>query len=80
MAPADQKNRLQSGIDKEGDMLVGLLSNLVRIPSDNPPGSTVEVAHFVKEHLERHGSNQFSTNQIKGTSMSWRVGERVAHT
>ena len=38
-------------------MLVGLLSNLVRIPSDNPPGSTVEVAHFVKEHLERHGFN-----------------------
>ena len=36
-------------------MLVSLLSSLVRIPSDNPPGSTVDVARFVKEHLEGHG-------------------------
>jgi succinyl-diaminopimelate desuccinylase len=66
MAPANQKNRLQSGIDKEGDMLVGLLSNLVRIPSDNPPGSTVEVAHFVKEHLERHGFKPILYEPNKG--------------
>jgi succinyl-diaminopimelate desuccinylase len=55
MTPANQKKRLQSAIDGKRDMLVGLLSSLVRIPSDNPPGSTVEVARFVKEHLEGYG-------------------------
>jgi succinyl-diaminopimelate desuccinylase len=55
MAPSDLKKTLQGSVDGEREMLVGLLSSLVRIPSDNPPGSTVEVAHFVKEHLEGHG-------------------------
>ncbi|MCX6649359.1 MAG: ArgE/DapE family deacylase [Candidatus Bathyarchaeota archaeon] len=55
MAPADPKKRLQRSIDEEKDELVGLLSSLVRISSDNPPGSTVEVAHFVKEYLEARG-------------------------
>ena len=46
------KRRLQDAIDEESDKLVALLSNLIRIPSDNPPGSTRDIASFVQAYLE----------------------------
>jgi succinyl-diaminopimelate desuccinylase len=55
MAPTDKKRALQRSIEADREKLIGLLSSLVRIPSDNPPGSTEEIAHFVKKHLEGFG-------------------------
>jgi len=66
MAQTPTKKKLQSAIDEEKKKLVGLLTKLVKIPSDNPPGSTVEVARFVKEHLERHGFKPILYEPNKG--------------
>ncbi len=55
MAPPDAKRRLHESIDGEREKIVDLLAQLVRIPSDNPPGNTEKVAHFVEEYLEVWG-------------------------
>ncbi len=39
----------------DGDELVNLLSELLKIPSDNPPGDTTEIASFIIEYLKKHG-------------------------
>ncbi|MGD0803988.1 MAG: ArgE/DapE family deacylase [Candidatus Bathyarchaeia archaeon] len=49
------KRRLQESVDEDKGKLIDLLSRLIRIPSDNPPGSTVEIAHFIKDYLEGWG-------------------------
>ena len=40
----------------KGD-LVELCSRLVRIPSDNPPGDTRELASYIREYLEKRGAD-----------------------
>ncbi len=49
------KHGLQSSINEKGEKLVDLLSNLIRIPSDNPPGCTRDIASFVRGYLEDWG-------------------------
>ena len=42
-------------IDGEADEHIRLLSSLIRIPSPNPPGGTVDAIDFVRNHLSSRG-------------------------
>ncbi len=48
------KVELVEGVN-EGSELVSLLSQLLQIPSDNPPGDTVALAEFILEYFEGFG-------------------------
>jgi succinyl-diaminopimelate desuccinylase len=37
--------------------VIELCQNLVKIPSDNPPGDTSELALFIKSYIENHGGD-----------------------
>jgi succinyl-diaminopimelate desuccinylase len=42
-------------LDEEVSRAVDLCTNLVRIPSENPPGDTREIASFLSDYLRREG-------------------------
>lgn len=49
------KRRLFAKIDDLRHELIDLCANLVKIPSDNPPGNTEKLASFIKNYLEERG-------------------------
>lgn len=58
MLSIEEKMRLYHSIYSEKDKLISLLSSLIKIPSDNPPGNTMDIANFVREYLEDRGFEQ----------------------
>jgi succinyl-diaminopimelate desuccinylase len=52
MKTHELKKRAYQHIDAEKNALVKLCSEIVKIPSDNPPGNTRQLADFIKEYLE----------------------------
>jgi succinyl-diaminopimelate desuccinylase len=48
-------NNLIESIDQDKDKIIRLLSELIRIPSDNPPGNTSEIAQYVQSYLRGFG-------------------------
>jgi succinyl-diaminopimelate desuccinylase len=42
-------------LDEERDQIVGLLQALLRAPSPNPPGNTLQAAQVVRDHLAAQG-------------------------
>ena len=60
------KSRLLDTVDDHRHELVNLCSNLVKIPSDNPPGNTVKLASFIKTYLEQRGLQVHRYEPIKG--------------
>jgi succinyl-diaminopimelate desuccinylase len=42
-------------IDSEKDKIVKLVQNLIQIKSVNPPGSTSEIAGYIKEYISKRG-------------------------
>lgn len=52
MKTLELKKRAYKYIDTEKNALVNLCSEIVKIPSDNPPGNTRQLAVFIKEYLE----------------------------
>lgn len=48
------KQELISKVNKDNN-LVSLLSELLKIPSDNPPGDTTGIAGFIVDYMKQHG-------------------------
>ncbi|TRO51283.1 M20 family peptidase, partial [Candidatus Bathyarchaeota archaeon] len=48
------KQNLLSQVNENGE-LTELLQNLLRIPSDNPPGDTTAITEFIQQYLRMHG-------------------------
>lgn len=46
---------LATEIDRTADELVTLAGDLIKIPSENPPGDCTEVATFIADHLRSNG-------------------------
>ena len=46
---------LEDRLRRDRDAIVDLCADIVRIPSENPPGDTRQVADYVTRYLERHG-------------------------
>ena len=54
MSPS-RKARLLDSLSRRRSELVELCSNLVKIPSDNPPGDTTQLATFMADYLSERG-------------------------
>ncbi|PKM78901.1 MAG: ArgE/DapE family peptidase, partial [Firmicutes bacterium HGW-Firmicutes-13] len=52
---ATTKNLLWQIIDKRRNELFALCSDLIRIPSENPPGNVDEIVSFISRFLEKNG-------------------------
>jgi succinyl-diaminopimelate desuccinylase len=46
------KRRVWDTIEKRKDDVIKLCSNIITIPSDNPPGNTTQLATYLKSYLE----------------------------
>ena len=46
------KKEILNRIDETKDDLIALCSDVIKIPSDNPPGDTTQLAEFLKKYLE----------------------------
>lgn len=51
----DPSGKLQSKLRNKRDDVISLCSELVRRPSENPPGDTTRVAEFITSYLDQHG-------------------------
>ena len=60
------KDILQSEVDKRKEEIIKLASELVKIPSVNPPGDMHEISNFIVEHLKEHGIKYESFEPEKG--------------
>ncbi len=52
----DLKKEMLRHIDEHTEDILGLCSEMVKMPSENPPGDMTEIASFIKTWLEDHGS------------------------
>lgn len=55
MRREDLKKKILNQIDDEKAELIKLCSDMIRIPSENPPGDTTDIAKFIKGYLEERG-------------------------
>jgi succinyl-diaminopimelate desuccinylase len=53
--PTEVKAKLVAGIERRRGDLIGLCAQLVRIPSENPPGNTTAIADFISGWLRARG-------------------------
>jgi succinyl-diaminopimelate desuccinylase len=60
------RKRLLGKVNKGKDELVRLCSEIVKIPSDNPPGDTSELASYVKQYIESRGAAVKSYEPLEG--------------
>ena len=60
------KDQLLNEIEEDFTDLVDLCSNLVKIPSDNPPGDTSKLASFIQSYLEDLGVSIETFEPIEG--------------
>src|SRR5438045_3592819 len=51
----DTRARLEERLRRDRDAIVELVQEMVRIPSENPPGDTAAVFDFVTRYLEGRG-------------------------
>jgi succinyl-diaminopimelate desuccinylase len=51
----DIRGRLIERLERDRDEIVGLVQNLVRIPTENPPGITTEIFDFLGRYLDDRG-------------------------
>lgn len=51
----DLRDQLQDQLKRDRDDIIGFVQDLVRIPSENPPGDTTELYAFVADYLEQRG-------------------------
>jgi hypothetical protein len=47
--------QLEEGLTRDHDQILALVQDLVRIPSENPPGDTTRVFAYVVDYLARRG-------------------------
>lgn len=48
------KSKLWNILSNEENKLIGLCSDLISIPSENPPGKMEEITEFICKYLEEH--------------------------
>lgn len=73
------KQTLISDVNTKGE-LTRLLQNLIRIPSDNPPGDTTKIAEFIHRYLSDHGIDSQIIETKKGiANIIASVGEGKPH-
>ena len=60
------KKKLQRRVDEDKDSLAKLCSEMVKIPSENPPGDMSEMVSFIRNLLEDHGIPVESYEPAKG--------------
>ncbi|MNI05303.1 Succinyl-diaminopimelate desuccinylase [compost metagenome] len=51
----DWKSKVLSAIDAEQEQLLELCSQLIRFPSENPPGDSRDISSFIMEYLKQAG-------------------------
>jgi succinyl-diaminopimelate desuccinylase len=75
-----QKARLFEAIDHKKDELIDLCSELVKIPSDNPPGNTGKLASFIESYFEERGLNVNPYEPVEGiVNIVSSIGEGNPH-
>ena len=55
MAALSIKETLWAGIDKRSEELIKLCSDMVKIPSENPPGNVDDIVLFIQNYLSNKG-------------------------
>jgi succinyl-diaminopimelate desuccinylase len=60
------KKKALAEVDRRTEDLTRLCSDIIGIPSENPPGDTTEVSKFVEEYLKRIGLNVRTYSPKKG--------------
>jgi succinyl-diaminopimelate desuccinylase len=63
----DLKNKLWNIINERKSDIVRLCSEMIRIPSDNPPGYTAQIADYLKEYLEQREIKVDLFEPLKGS-------------
>jgi succinyl-diaminopimelate desuccinylase len=53
--PLEIKKEAWKRIEDQKSDLINLCSDIIKIPSDNPPGNTIELASFIKKILQEKG-------------------------
>ncbi|MHA6530774.1 M20 family metallopeptidase [Paenibacillus sp. BAC0078] len=51
----DWKSKVLSAIDEEQEQLLELCSQLIRFPSENPPGDSRDISAFIMDYLKQAG-------------------------
>jgi succinyl-diaminopimelate desuccinylase len=51
----DLRTQLQDRLQRDRDDIIQLVQEMVRIPSENPPGDTTDLYAFVTDYLEQRG-------------------------
>jgi len=70
------KRKLQRRVDEDKDSLAKLCSEMVKIPSENPPGDMSEIASFIRNLLENHGITVESYEPTEGKiNLIAKIGE-----
>lgn len=70
------KKKLQTRVNEDKDSLTKLCSEMVKIPSENPPGDMSEMAYFIRNLLENHGIPVESYEPAKGKiNLVAKIGE-----
>ena len=54
-SPTTPRDQLRADLDRRHDEFVELCAQLLRRPSENPPGDTTAVTAFVADYLHGHG-------------------------
>lgn len=63
----DLKRKVWDLIDERSADVVNLCRDMIKIPSDNPPGDTTELASFLKGYLEERGIRVDVYEPLKGS-------------
>ncbi|MFQ6077331.1 MAG: M20 family metallopeptidase [Candidatus Bathyarchaeia archaeon] len=70
-------DRILRLVDSNRKEILSLASNLVRIPSENPPGDTAQIASLIEEYLKEHGIGTETHEPAEGrVSVIGRLGRR----
>ena len=76
---SSKKHSLISNVNKN-DELTKLLQDLLKIPSDNPPGDTTKLATYIKTYLAKHGiESEIITTQPGIANIVSTIGEGTPH-
>ena len=51
----EMKNKIWKKIDNKKNEILKLATDLIKIPSENPPGDMTEIANFITNHLDNYG-------------------------
>ncbi len=74
------KARLLRRVREGGDELVRLCSDLIKVPSDNPPGDTSQLASYIREYLTDRGADVRAYEPQRGVvSLVSATGEDSPH-